>query len=218
MTDTTLRFRYPTGANLYAQIEGGTGVWDGSAFVAFANAGWPSYATATPETPAASGRYACQFPLSSPPGNYSWSVYLRAGGWPAVGDVAIGQGDGYWDGTTFGGASKVTDGITVADLPSPAPDGYGPIGTGSVSIDEDYPAAGNLSYQTAGGQGIGGALVRAYLASDWAANPAAATIRGQTLTLDTGRWANVIGLDPGPYQIVFTAEGYETTVVALTVA
>src|SRR5262245_12404105 len=139
MSDTTLRLRYPTGSNLYTQVEGGDGVWNGTAYVPFANADWASYATATPETPASSGRYVCQCPTSSPAGNYSWSVYLQAGGAPAIGDVAIGQGGGYWDGTTFGGASKVTDGVAVADLPAVPPLGYGPIGTGSVAVNQDYP-------------------------------------------------------------------------------
>ncbi|SIN70076.1 hypothetical protein SAMN05444166_0232 [Singulisphaera sp. GP187] len=218
MSDTTLRLRHPTGANLYAQIEGGGGVWNGTAYVAFVNADWATYATLVTETPAGSGRYVCQFPTASPPGNYSWSIYLRAGGSAALGDVAIGQGDGYWDGTTFGGTSKVTDGITVADLPSPAPNGYGPIGTGSVTVNQDYPTAGNLSYQTVGGQGIGGALVRAYLASEYASNPNAATIRGQTLTLDTGAWANNIDLDPEDYKITFKADGYELLVIDLSVS
>src|SRR4051794_24575216 len=111
MPDTTLRLRYPTGATLYTQIEGGTGIWNGTAFVDFANADWATYATSTPETPASSGRYVGQFPLASPAGNYSWSVYLQSGGSPAIGDVPVGTGSGYWDGATFGGASSVTDGI-----------------------------------------------------------------------------------------------------------
>ncbi|WP_406699236.1 hypothetical protein V5E97_10200 [Singulisphaera sp. Ch08] len=218
MADTTLRLRYPTGANLYAQIEGGSGVWNGTDYVTFANLDWTSYATATPEAPASSGRYVCQFPTVSPPGNYSWSVYLQSGGSPAVGDVAIGQGSGYWDGTTFGGASKVTDGITVADLPDPAPLGYGPIGTGSVTVNQDYPFADNLTYQTSGGQGIGGALVRVYLASEYASNPNNATIRGETLTLSNGSWANNIDLDPEAYSITFKADGYQLLVVPVTVS
>jgi hypothetical protein len=218
MSDTTLRLRYPTNANLYTQIEGGAGIWNGSAYVTFANADWTTYATATPETPPGSGRYVCQFPTSSAAGNYSWAIYLRAGATAAVGDAPIGSGSGYWDGTTFGGASKVTDGITVASLPAPAPEGYGPIGTGSVTVNQDYPTAGNLTFQTSGGQGIGGALVRAYLSSEYSANPNAATARGQTLTLDSGAWANNMDLDPGSYSITFKADGYQLLVVPVTVA
>jgi hypothetical protein len=53
----------------------------------------------------------------------------------------------------------LTDATTAVatGLPSPAPLGYGPIGTGSVAVDEDYPTAGNLSYLDANGNGIQGA-------------------------------------------------------------
>lgn len=233
MADTTLRLRYPTGSNLYTQIEGGDGIWNGSAYVAFANTDWASFATATPETPAGSGRYVCQFPTSSDPGNYSWSVYLRAGGTPTISDVAIGQGGGYWDGTTFGGASMVTGDVggnvagsvdsvvngVAAVLPTVPPLGYGPIGTGSVAVNQDYPTAGNLAFRISPtGPGIAGALVKAYLASEYAFNPNTAPIRGQTITLDSGAWSNNINLDPADYVIVFSAYGYEDTFVDLTVS
>lgn len=106
----------------------------------------------------------------------------------------------------------------VATLPSPAPTGYGPIGTGSITVNQDYPTTGNLTFKTSGGQGIGGAIVLAYLASEFTSSPNTATVRGQTITLDSGAWANVIDLDPGDYTLVFKAEGYETTLVNLTVS
>lgn len=218
MPDTTIRLRYPTGATLYTQIEGGAGIWNGTAYTSFSNASWSSYATATPETPSGSGRYVCQFPASSPPGNYSWSVYLLAGGSPALGDVAIGSGSGYWDGTTFGGASSVTEGVEAV-LPAVPPLGYGPIGTGSIAVNQDYPTPGNLTFRVSPtGPGIAGALVRAYLASEYAFNPNTAPIRGQTLTLDSGAWSNAINLDPADYVIAFSAPGYEDTFVDLTVS
>jgi hypothetical protein len=331
MADTTLRIRWPTGATLYTQIEDGTGVWNGTAYASFAVASWATFATATPETPASSGRYVCQFPIASAAGNYTWSTYLRAGGSPASTDVCIGNGGGYWDGTTFGGASSVSGAVasvsgavgsvtgnvggnvvgsvasvtaavnanvirsgtaqagsatsitldsgasstadlyanctivltggtgagqsgfitayngttkvatvssawatnpasgtafnilpqgavSVATLPAVAPFGYGPIGTGSVAVNEDYPTDGNLAYRvTSTGPGIGGAYVRAYLASEYTLNPTTATIRGQTLTLASGAWANNMDLDPGNYVVVFKAEGYELLVVDLTV-
>lgn len=105
MADTTLRLRYPTGAILDTQIEDGEGVWNGAGYVPFQMAGWATYATATPETPPGSGRYVCPFPTGSPPGHYTWVTYLRAGAEPAPGDTPVGQGEGFWDGTTFGGSS-----------------------------------------------------------------------------------------------------------------
>lgn len=211
--DTTLRLRFPTGATLYTQIEAPAGtMWNGSAFTVFSVASWTTFATATPETPASSGRYVCQFPTSAAAGSYVWATYLQAGGAPASSDACVASDSGFWDGATFGNTGA------VAELPSPAPLGYGPIGTGSVSVSQDYPTAGNLSFKTSGGQGIGGALVLAYLASEYSASPNTATVRGQTLTLDSGSWANVINLDPGAYTLVFKADGYETTVVNLTVS
>lgn len=225
MSDTTLRLRYPTGATLYTQIEGGAGVWNGTAFVTFANAGWASYATATPETPDSSGRYVCQFPLASPAGNYSWAMYLREGDVAAIGDVCVGTGGGFWDGTTFGGASSVTGSVdsvvngVAATLPAVPPLGYGPIGTGSVAVNQDYPTSGNLTFRVSPtGPGIAGALVKAYLGSEYSFNPNTAPIRGQTLTLDSGAWSNNINLDPADYVIAFSAPGYEDTFVDLTVS
>lgn len=110
--DTTIRTRYPTGATLYTQIEAPDGTfWNGTSFAAFSVASWTTFATATPETPASSGRYVCQFPTSAPAGYYTWATYLQAGGAPAASDVCVASGSGYWDGTTFGGASKVTGSV-----------------------------------------------------------------------------------------------------------
>src|SRR5204863_268221 len=117
---------------------------------------------------------------------------------PADGELAAGEAAYWFDATA--GAAKFC--VKAKDA-----NGTGPIGTGSVAVDHNYPTANSLKFQTGGGQGIGGALVRAYLASEYAANPATATIRGQTLTLDSGAWANVIDLDPGAYKVVFKAEG-----------
>lgn len=101
--DTTLRLRYPTSATLYTQIEAPDGTfWNGSAFAAFSVASWATFATSTPETPASSGRYVCQFPTSAAAGSYTWATYLRGGGSPVSTDVCVGSGSGYWDGATFG--------------------------------------------------------------------------------------------------------------------
>lgn len=211
MADTTLRLRYPTGKTLYTQIEAPAGtVWNGTAYATFTVASWTTFASATPETPASSGRYVCQFPTSSAPGSYSWATYLQAGASAASTDVCVGTGSGVWDGTTFGSAT--------ATLPSPAPLTYGPVGTGSVAVSQDYPTTGSLAFRTSGGQGIGGAIVRAYLASEYSGSPNTATIRGQTITLDSGAWANNMLLDPAAYTLVFQAPGYQTTAVSLTVS
>jgi hypothetical protein len=106
MTDTTLVLAYPTGSTIDTQIEAPDNtVWNGTAYIPLSVASWVSYATETPETPASSGIYVCQFPIGSPPGNYKWRMYLRAGASPASTDVCVGMGTGYWNGTTFGAAA-----------------------------------------------------------------------------------------------------------------
>lgn len=123
MSDTTIVVDdWATGVTLYTVIKSGVGPWDGTAFGPLVVANWAAYATATPETPGGSRQFVCQFPTGAPAGNYNWSVYLQAGGSPALGDVRIGGGSGYWDGTTFGGASSVTDDVS---LPATPPTGYG---------------------------------------------------------------------------------------------
>ena len=216
--DTSLRLPHPTGATIYTIIfaPGTTQTaWNGTAYATFAVASWTTFATSTPETPASSGFYVAAFPTSSAAGNYHWVHYLQAGASPASTDAVVGGNEGYWDGSTFGNVGAVTAEIT---LPATAPLGYGPIGTGSVTVNQDYPTTGNLKFTDSSGDGVGGALVLAYLASEYTANPNTAVIRGQTLTLDSGSWANNMQLDPAAYKIVFKASGYEDTVVSQTVS
>lgn len=113
--DTTIRPRYPTGSTLYTQIERGNAIWNGTDVVVLATADWASYAVATPESPAGSGRYVAQFPVSVAPGNYTWVVFEQAGASPAVTDRAIGSGGGYWDGTTLSIGGSAVDTEAVAD-------------------------------------------------------------------------------------------------------
>lgn len=81
-----------TGATMYAMIEQGSTVWNGSAMVAMATADWGTYDISLPETPAGSYRYIASIP-SLPTGRYRVTVYLQAGASPAVSDAvqAIGE-------------------------------------------------------------------------------------------------------------------------------
>lgn len=120
--DNTLRVRYTTGKTLYVQIEAPDGtVWNttSSAYAALTTASWTQFALAMTESPSGSGRYTATMPASSAAGNYTWTIYLQAGGSPATGDTPIAgsaSGGAYWDGTTFGLASltaKGLDNVTV---------------------------------------------------------------------------------------------------------
>lgn len=217
MADTTLRLRYPTGQVVQLQIGSGAGltVWNGTALVTPVAANWNTYLLAFPETPAGFGQrvfdfaaFAAAHPSVIVAQDYWWAAYPTGS---SAGQSDVGHGSGTWDGTTFSTGGTVT-------LPVPAPLTYGPVGTGSVAVNQDYPTTGNLAFKTAGGQGIGGAQVRAYLASEYAANPNTATVRGQTITLNDGSWANNIDLNVGAAIVTFDAPGYATTVVTLTVS
>jgi hypothetical protein len=157
MADTTLVLAYPTGANLYTQVVAPDNtVWNGSAYVSFVVASWSTYATSTPETPASSGVYMCQFPIASPAGNYKWRMYLRAGASPASTDVVVGTGQSYWDGSTFGGTSSVTSGVPANVIQSGTARG-GTINTitlalSASSVDNTYQM--NQIYLS-GGTGAG---------------------------------------------------------------
>lgn len=116
MADTTLvASDLPTGWTLGTQIRqsddiGTLGdVWNGSAYTPYDSVDWATYATATPETPASSGAYVCQFPLTSPLGWYIWTGYKQVGGSPAATDpIAFQSSRAYfWDGSTFSDTAPV---------------------------------------------------------------------------------------------------------------
>lgn len=167
------------------------------------------------ESPAGSGIYRATISFADGfTGALSWTT--GEGGTSRFGAEEINPGsDEYTDAKI---STRQASGVVVT-LPDPAPLTYGPVGTGSRVVNQDYPTAGSLSFlSTSSGPGIGGALVRAYLAAEYAANPNTATVRGQTLTLDSGAWANPMDLDPGAYVVTFKAEGYQLLVVDLTVS
>lgn len=88
-----------SGLNLYVHIRNSAGsIWNGSAFVTWNVANWATYAIAMTEQ-TSSGFYSVAFPSSITAGKYSFFVYQRVGGSPAVGDIATGADDFLWDGT-----------------------------------------------------------------------------------------------------------------------
>jgi hypothetical protein len=129
-----IQIDHPTGANLYARVRDATGLaWNTATpgFEAFNATHWTNYAIALTER-GSSGEYVGNFPAAAA-GVYTVTVYLRAGGSPAVGDRSVGTGKIEWSGTaevplstrsTFAGGAvaSVTAPVT---LPTPAPTGYG---------------------------------------------------------------------------------------------
>jgi hypothetical protein len=92
-------------------------------------------------------------------------------------------------------------------------------GTGCVAITHDYGGPDALAYQTAAYCGIGGADVRAFLASDYAAGLRQPTqAKAITGTDPNGRWLAALNLSPGDYVIEFEKAGsFGPDTVAITV-
>jgi hypothetical protein len=81
-------------------------------------------------------------------------------------------------------------------------------GMGQVVVDHDYDGADNYRYITSDGAGIGGAVVRAYLASEYSqGNRSRDYILAEVRTTSSGRWDQAMMLDPGTYTLVFYKQG-----------
>lgn len=85
-------------------------------------------------------------------------------------------------------------------------------GTGDVAVNENTGGANNL-LATYGGVATGGILIRAYLASDYAAGNTSDTyVKRHTYSLDDGTWAQDLYLsDNIAYTLVFSYRGVATT-------
>lgn len=70
-------------------------------------------------------------------------------------------------------------------------------------------AGDNMIVRTPGGVGIDDVTVRAYVDSEWLANPGTAAVRAETRTIADGTWQSALMLDAGvEYTIVFAKSGY----------
>jgi hypothetical protein len=87
----------------------------------------------------------------------------------------------------------------------PAPTGYGNSGTGAIAINQNTGGLDNLRYVNSTGQGIGGATIAIYLATDWPTN--SANIQAQSTTGPDGRWLAPAYVNSGTYVAVFSKTG-----------
>lgn len=99
-----------TGLSLYAHIRNNSGqVWNGSAFVSWNVSNWATYALALTEQ-TSSGYYNVAFPSTITAGKYSYFIYQKVGGSAAVGDIAMGASQIFWDGTNEIDFNSLTSG------------------------------------------------------------------------------------------------------------
>lgn len=81
-------------------------------------------------------------------------------------------------------------------------------GGGLVTVNHNYGGTDVLAYKTSGGQGIVGASITAYLKSDYdAGNRSSNYVVGRSTTVNNGRWATDILLNPQTYTVVFFKQG-----------
>jgi hypothetical protein len=91
------------------------------------------------------------------------------------------------------------------ELPGPTLPGTG---TGSITVDHDYCGPDNLAYMDGSGNGISGAVIRAFRKVDFDAGmTGSAYVQAQTTTVANGRWARALLLDPGEYSFQFFKTG-----------
>jgi len=107
-----------------------------------------------------------------------------------------------------------TDGLVAAHAANTNAVGFvdeSAAGVGAVAVNhltEDVDGD-TMEVETAGGVGIDDVTIRAYVTSEWEADPATAAVRGETVTIADGTWREPLMLDAGvTYTIVFTAAGY----------
>lgn len=82
------------------------------------------------------------------------------------------------------------------------------LGSGSISVNHDSGGTDNLIYKTSGGAGVDNTMIRAYLTADYDAdNRGDEFVKGQTVTVTTGRWSETMRLDAGAYTLEFSKQG-----------
>lgn len=131
-------------------------------------------------------------------------------------DTGLGAGDVYLieDGSerAIGETKLDTEALAEAVLQAS-------LGTGPVIVDHDYGGADALQVVDDSGASVPGAVITAYLSTDYAAgNRSAAFVRGQTTTDANGRWKSPLALEAETYVLVITKPlGYVASTVTVVV-
>lgn len=159
-------------------------------------AAWATDKIALPEVGAGSGLYRATLPAAAD------DVYEVFTGSAAPTD---------WTTRSIGHVSTVGDKMAAtiaANLDAPVSEGGAGTGSGDgdTAVNHDTGGADALAYLDAGGAGVDGATVRAYLKADYDAGTF--TVRGRATTDSAGRWVAPMYLNSGlTYTLVFAAQG-----------
>jgi hypothetical protein len=99
-----------------------------------------------------------------------------------------------WNGT----AVSLSDGL-------PSVQAANLVGSGPIAINQNTGGTDNLRYVDSSGNGVEGANILIYLATDWPANPD--RVQATAITGPDGRWLSPAFVDSGTYVAVFTKIG-----------
>ncbi len=207
-----------SGKTLYARIANAAAQWwNGTGFEVYTAGHYATYAVAMAEQ-TGSGYFTVATPSALPAGTYSVVIQLQAGGTPAPTDTSpSGAGScgfhAYWDGTAWHAGPAYADA-----LPSPAPSGYGPGGGAGTTAVTDLAGGSarnpsNMTVTNSSSQPILGAIVEAYLASAYTANPATAAAQAETTTDVNGHWTLNLVTGTGPITLVVSYPGDQTLIL-----
>jgi len=185
-------------------------------------ANWTKYAIAMTEQTAGNltGIYEGIFPVAvSAAGVYSILFRQQSAGSPAVSDPTNGMlgGQFFWTGsaeafpltsatsgmnvnvTTWNGtAVSLSDGLPSVQAANLS-------GGGPIAINQNTGGTDNLRYVDSSGDGVEGANILIYLATDWPANPN--RVQATAVTGSDGRWLSPAFVSSGAYVAVFTKVG-----------
>jgi hypothetical protein len=228
-----LKTPFISGATVYAVILNAAGqAWrsDTAVFEPPAAGDWAHYANATTEQ-STTGIYEGNFPVAiTTAGAYHVLFRQQSGSSPASTDQSNGMIGGtiYWTGSaeSFPLASSTASAASVAmsggnvnvniaqwngtavslngGLPN-VNSGNAGSGGGPIAINQNTGGTDNLRYVDGNGNGVEGAQVLIYLATNWPSQPN--LVQATATTGPDGRWVSPTYVQSGTYVAVFTKIG-----------
>jgi hypothetical protein len=232
-----LMTQFASGQTVYAIVLNSSGqAWNTSAgaFETATAAHWGQYAIAMAEQTAGNltGIYGGSFPTAiTTEGVYNVLFRQQSGSSPAASDFSSGMlgGQIFWTGSVeaFQLASSAANSANVAmnsvnisanvaswngtavttsgGLPSVSAGNQ--VGSGPIAINQNTGGTDNLRYVDSGGNGVEGANILIYLATDWPGRPD--QVKATAMTGADGRWVSPAFVQSGTYVAVFSKIGVD---------